>query len=70
MKLKRLFGLLSLLVMIPIWAIAQTVTVKGVVKDAAGEPMPGVSVVQSTATQTGTVTDIDGNYQIAVNADA
>ena len=38
-------------------------TVKGVVKDDQGVPIPGVNVVIK-GTTTGTVTDINGNYQL------
>ncbi|WP_400077448.1 SusC/RagA family TonB-linked outer membrane protein [Winogradskyella sp. R77965] len=38
-------------------------SISGVVKDAGGMPIPGVSVVQK-GTTTGTYTDFDGNYSI------
>jgi len=41
-------------------------TVKGVVKDAAGEPLIGVSVVVKGTTN-GTLTDVDGNFSITCN---
>ena len=51
-------------------AVAQTITVKGTVVDAADEPLPGVSV-QVVGSNQGTMTDYDGNYQIAgVKGDA
>lgn len=40
--------------------------VVGVVKDAAGDPLPGVQVVPVGATASGTVTDFDGNYSVNV----
>ena len=39
--------------------------VRGVVTDAAGEPLPGVNVVQK-GTYRGVVTDINGSYQLDV----
>lgn len=42
-------------------------TVKGRVIDEAGEPLVGVSV-REKGTQNGTVTDIDGNFALAVSA--
>ncbi|MDA3880643.1 MAG: TonB-dependent receptor [Prolixibacteraceae bacterium] len=49
---------------------AQDVTVKGKVSDAqTGEMLPGVNVVQKGTTN-GTVTDIDGEYEIRVPASA
>ena len=47
---------------------AQNVTVKGVVKDAAGEPIPGVGVLIS-GTSRGEVTGVSGEYSITVPAD-
>lgn len=43
---------------------APTITVKGVVTDTQGEPLPGASVLVK-GTSNGTVTDVDGNYAIA-----
>lgn len=45
--------------------IAQEISVTGVVRDNEGETLPGVSVVVKGATH-GTVTDIDGNFEIKV----
>lgn len=50
----------------PVIAYAQAQVVKGVVKDAAGEPVPGVNIVIK-GTATGCATDIDGAYSIKVN---
>ena len=46
---------------------AQTKTITGTVTDDLNEPLIGVSV-RIQGTTTGTVTDIDGTYSIAVNA--
>jgi TonB-linked SusC/RagA family outer membrane protein len=47
---------------------AQNITVKGVVTDGnTNEPLPGVNIIIK-GTQTGVVTDMDGNYQITVNS--
>lgn len=45
--------------------VNNNVLVKGVVKDAEGMPVPGVSVVVK-GTTTGTITDINGHYSINV----
>lgn len=42
----RSLGLLCLLCLIPLWAFAQKVSVKGVVKDATGESVIGASVIE------------------------
>ena len=46
-------------------AYAQNITVKGVVKDDLGVTVPSVSVMLK-GTQTGTQTDVNGNYSISV----
>ena len=48
-------------------AFAQNVTVKGVVKDAEGAPLPGATVFVP-GTSNGTVADADGNFSIQVPA--
>ncbi|WP_276879995.1 SusC/RagA family TonB-linked outer membrane protein [Bacteroides heparinolyticus] len=67
--LKRCIGLLSLLLIIPVWVYAQNVTVKGTVKDSNGESMPGVNVLQAGTTN-GIITDVEGNYQLNVPSNA
>ena len=47
----------------PLWA--QQKVVHGVVEDLEGNPMPGVSVMVE-GTTTGTISDMDGKYEIAV----
>ncbi len=64
--LHRPMSLLLLFVFFPICVFAQTITVKGVVKDARGEALPGVNIVES-GTKTGTITSVDGRYQIKVS---
>ncbi|MEH6407458.1 MAG: SusC/RagA family TonB-linked outer membrane protein [Leeuwenhoekiella sp.] len=50
--------------------LAQTITVSGVVTDAAlGSPLPGVNVIEK-GTSNGTATDFDGNYSINVPSNA
>ena len=71
MKRKNLEFSLKALVTIPIimllcvtTAFAQT-TIKGTVVDAAGKPLPSVSVIQE-GSKTGTVTDPSGNYSLVL----
>ena len=68
LNVKSLF-LLVMLCMVPIWAIAQSRTVKGVVKDASGEPIIGASVLQKGTTN-GIITDLEGNFTLQVPNDA
>ena len=42
------------------------VQVRGSVRDIQGEPIPGVTIVEK-GTQHGVITDLDGNYNIAVS---
>jgi TonB-linked SusC/RagA family outer membrane protein len=61
------FVLVLSFLLLPLWMMAQTKSVSGTVTDAAGEPLPGVSVVVQ-GTSTGTVTDFNGKYQMTVAA--
>lgn len=45
---------------------AQNITVKGHVKDATGEPVIGANVVEKGNTSNGTITDLDGNFNLSV----
>jgi hypothetical protein len=62
----RPVGLFILLCLVPIWAFAQSITVRGTVKDAAGEPIIGASVLES-GTSNGTITDLDGQFSLKVS---
>ena len=42
-------------------------TVKGIVKDAMGEPIIGASVVEKGASANGTITNIDGEFTLTVS---
>lgn len=65
---KHVLGIL-LAIAVPVCAYAQNVTVKGLVKDDAGEPLALVSIAEQ-GTSNGTVTDLDGNYSISVPSNA
>ena len=65
---KHVLGIL-LAIAVPVCAYAQNVTVKGQVKDDAGEPLALVSIAEQ-GTSNGTVTDLDGNYSISVPSNA
>ncbi len=66
--IKKLFGT-ALLVLLPLFASAQNITVKGNVTDDSGEPIIGASVIQN-GTQNGVITDLNGNYSISVPGSA
>lgn len=64
-NLKKLFAVVALLLMAVV-AHAQGQTVKGTVLDENGEPMIGATV-KAVGGQGGTVTDLDGNYELKVD---
>lgn len=65
-QLKRSYLLVALLLMGCLPVLAQTRTIQGKVTDAQnGEPLIGASVVV-TGENGGTITDIDGNFKLAV----
>ncbi|MBE9585091.1 TonB-dependent receptor [Mucilaginibacter sp. JRF] len=66
---KKLTFLLFLLVAGITTAMAQNITVKGKVVDQNSQPLPGVSVTVK-GTQTGTLTDVGGNYTLNAPSNA
>lgn len=60
---------LLLFLFIPLWLSAQNISVKGVVKDAQGDPIIGVSVVEK-GTANGIVTNLEGQYTLNVSSKA
>lgn len=54
---------------VPILVSAQEVSIRGVVKDNSGSPLPGVNVIVEGTTN-GTITNMDGQYQIKAPSDA
>ena len=67
-KVKNMRSLLLILFSaISLSVSAQTITVKGNVKDTSGEPVIGASVVEKGNTSNGTITDLDGNFSIKVD---
>lgn len=71
-KLKKLFSIAGMLVLILMLSVSylfaqQGKLIKGVVKDASGSPLPGVTVVIK-GTTAGTITNTDGVYSLAVPA--
>ncbi len=61
MKRTALFAILSLF---SLMAFSQTKTLKGTVKDTAGEPVIGANVLVK-GMQQGVITDLDGNYTLS-----
>lgn len=67
-KLRLLLTIIAGLV-ISMNAFAQQITVKGIIKDATGEPVIGANVLEK-GTSNGTITDFDGNFQLTVKEGA
>ena len=65
----RPLSLLFLFFLFPLFAIAQTITVKGIVKDASGETLIGVSV-KVVGTTNGSITDLSGAYEIKTSGNS
>ncbi|MHA7110203.1 SusC/RagA family TonB-linked outer membrane protein [Sunxiuqinia elliptica] len=59
------FGWLLALVMVSSYAFAQQTVTGRVVEAATGDPLPGATILVS-GTSTGTITDFEGNYSLAV----
>ena len=61
--MKRLILFLTSLLVIASTAFAQVSAVRGTVRDENGDPLAGVSILVK-GTQVGTVTDVDGNFNL------
>lgn len=53
-----------------IFAQAQMITVSGKITETSGDPIIGANVFEKGSTTNGTISDIDGNYQIQVPGNA
>lgn len=62
---KKLCALMLMLLLSPLYLMAQDITVSGQVTDESGEPIIGASV-KVPGTSTGVVTDLDGNFSLSV----
>ena len=60
---------LALLCLVSAWSLSAQTTIKGVVTDETGEPLIGAGVVVE-GTTIGTITGLDGDYELTVPADA
>ena len=68
-KLAHLFGLMALLLLMPVHSFAQNIRVEGKVLDEQGEGLIGAGVVIQ-GTRTGTITELDGNFVISAPSGA
>ncbi|GAF02115.1 SusC/RagA family TonB-linked outer membrane protein [Saccharicrinis fermentans] len=53
-----------------VYAQESTITISGMVKDNSGDPIVGATIMEKGSTTNGTISDIDGNYQIKVPSNA
>ena len=67
-QLKIRFALLIVSLMCANTFFAQT-SISGTVVDQDGQPIPGVTILDSSNDQNGTVSDFDGNFTISVPSD-
>ncbi len=64
--MNKILAILMISIIIPLCANAQHLNVKGVIKDATGAPLVGVSVMEKGTTN-GIASNIDGDYSINVS---
>ena len=64
--LRRAVPLLLMLFVFSLSGMAQGIQISGTVVDNAGDPLIGASVIVKGQTTVGTVTDIDGNFELKV----
>lgn len=64
----RMLSLLAVALLLPLGALAQSLTVKGTVKDSNGEAVIGASVVEKGNVKHATITDFDGKFTIKTTA--
>lgn len=69
-QIRKIPSLILLMLLCCMTAVAQQLTVNGIVVDSNGEPVIGASVVLKGNNSIGTITDIDGNFTLSVPNDA
>lgn len=65
-QIRKIPSLIILMLFCCLTAAAQQFTAKGIVVDSNGEPVIGASVVLKGNNSIGTITDIDGNFELSV----
>ena len=65
--MKKILLLMSLILCVAFKGLAQDkVKISGTVRDDKGEPLVGVQIIPQGATQSGGLTDLDGNFSLMV----
>ncbi len=67
MKIKKI---IILFLLFPLFALAQSKTISGLVNDENGSPLPGATVQLKGSETVGAITDFDGNFSISIPSDA
>ena len=67
MKIKKI---IILFLLFPLFALAQSKTITGLVNDENGSPLPGATVQLKGSETVGAITDFDGNFSISIPIDA
>lgn len=62
--------LYSLFFLLSVSIFSQNKIVSGAVVDVAGNPIPGVNIIEESQKNNGAVTDFDGNYTISIKEDS
>jgi len=65
----KVFLTLLAVLSLSVEGFSQQITVNGVVQDTQGEPIIGANILVK-GTSNGTITDLDGNFQLTADADA
>ena len=68
-NLKKMLAFVAVGLMLPVFALAQTIRVTGTVTDQSGAPVPGAAVMVANSS-TGAVTGVDGAYSLQVSPNA
>ena len=68
-NLKKTLASLAVALMLPVFALAQTISVSGTVTDESGVAIPGAAVMVVNSSN-GAVTSVDGTYSLQVSPSA
>lgn len=63
---EKIFAIILLFILSCLPAIAQTRTVKGIVSDQDGNPLPGAGVLVKEIKGAGVITGVDGRYELEI----
>ena len=67
MKIKKI---IILFLLFPLFVLAQSKTVSGIVNDENASPLPGATIQLKGSDSVGAITDFDGNFSISIPTDS